>query len=51
MTCCSTPRIGLRRHVLAPGAATPVLASRLGERASLAGAVLQAAERTESALD
>ena len=44
-------RIGLRRHALDAVAATPVLASRLGERASLAGAVLQAAERTELALD
>jgi predicted NBD/HSP70 family sugar kinase len=44
-------RIGLRRHALDAVAATPVVASRLGERASLAGAVLQAAERTELALD
>ncbi|WP_104105982.1 ROK family transcriptional regulator [Nocardioides sp. 616] len=44
-------RIGLRRHALDAVAATPVLASHLGERASLAGAVLQAAERIELALD
>ena len=40
-------RIGLRRHALDPVAQTPVLASELGERASLAGAVLLAAERTD----
>lgn len=39
-------RIGLRRHALDSVAQTPVLASRLGERASLVGAVLLAAERT-----
>ena len=40
-------RIGLRRHALDAVAATPVLASQLGERASLAGALLLAAERTD----
>ncbi|KAA1427276.1 ROK family transcriptional regulator [Nocardioides antri] len=40
-------RIGLRRHALDAVAQTPVLASALGERASLVGAVLLAAERTE----
>lgn len=39
-------RIGLRRHALDAAAATPVVASELGERASLVGAVLLAAERT-----
>jgi predicted NBD/HSP70 family sugar kinase len=40
-------RIGLRRHALDAVAATPVEASELGERASLVGAVLLAAERTD----
>ncbi len=40
-------RLGLRRHALDTVASTPVLASELGERASLVGAVLLAAERTE----
>lgn len=40
-------RLGLRRHALSAVAQTPVLASRLGERASLLGAVLLAADRTE----
>ena len=40
-------RIGLRRHALDPVALTPVEASALGERASLIGAVLLAAESTE----
>jgi len=40
-------RIGLRRHALDAVATTPVLASELGERASLVGAVLLAADRTE----
>lgn len=40
-------RIGLRRHALDAVASTPVVASELGERASLVGAVLLAAERTE----
>lgn len=44
-------RIGLRRHALDSVALTPVLASELGERASLVGAVLLAAERTDLALD
>jgi predicted NBD/HSP70 family sugar kinase len=44
-------RIGLRRHALDSVALTPVLASELGERASLVGAVLLAAERTELAVD
>ncbi|MCW2832539.1 MAG: family transcriptional regulator [Nocardioides sp.] len=39
-------RIGLRRHALDAVASTPVLSSELGERASLVGAVLIAAERT-----
>lgn len=40
-------RIGLRRHALDAVASTPVVASELGERASLIGAVLLAAESTE----
>lgn len=40
-------RIGLRRHALDSVAGTPVVASALGERASLVGAVLLAAERTD----
>jgi predicted NBD/HSP70 family sugar kinase len=40
-------RIGLRRHALDTAASTPVVASELGERASLVGAVLLAADRTE----
>ncbi len=40
-------RVGLRRHALDAVAHTPVLVSELGERASLIGAVLLAAERTE----
>lgn len=40
-------RIGLRRHALDAVAGTPVLASTLGERASLVGAVLLAAENVE----
>ena len=39
-------RIGLRRYALDPVASTPVLASVLGPRASMVGAVLLAAERT-----
>lgn len=39
-------RIGLRRHALDAVASTPVVASELGERASLVGAVVLAAERT-----
>lgn len=44
-------RIGLRRHALDSVALTPVLASELGERASLVGAVLLAAERVELVVD
>ncbi len=40
-------RIGLRRHALDAVASTPVVASALGERASLIGAVLLAAQQTE----
>jgi predicted NBD/HSP70 family sugar kinase len=40
-------RVGLRRHALDAVAATPVVASALGRRASLVGAVLLAAERTD----
>lgn len=40
-------RIGLRRHALDSAAGTPVRASELGERASLVGAVLLAAESTD----
>ena len=40
-------RIGLRRYALDPVADTQVVASELGSRASLVGAVLLAAERTE----
>lgn len=43
-------RIGLRRHALDTVALTPVVASELGERASLLGAVLVAAERTDLAV-
>jgi predicted NBD/HSP70 family sugar kinase len=42
-------RLGLRRHALDAVASTPVLASSLGERASLVGAVMMAAEQTELA--
>lgn len=44
-------RIGLRRHALDPVALTPVVASELGQRASLIGAVLLAAESTELLID
>lgn len=44
-------RIGLRRHALDPVALTPVVASELGERASLLGAIFLAAESTELLLD
>lgn len=40
-------RMGLRRHALDPVAQTTVAASALGERASLLGALLLAAESTE----
>ena len=49
--CSSSARIGLRRHALDAVAATPVVAAELGERASLVGAVLLAAERTELVSD
>lgn len=44
-------RMGLRRHALDPVAQTAVTASSLGERASLLGALLLAAESTELLLD
>ncbi len=40
-------RTGLRRHALDSVAQTPIVISKLGERASLVGAVQLAAERTE----
>ena len=40
-------RMGLRRHVLADAASTPVVLSELGDRASMLGAVLLAADRTD----
>ncbi|MEJ7794253.1 MAG: ROK family transcriptional regulator [Nocardioides sp.] len=40
-------RTGLRRHALDSVAQTPIVQSRLGQRASMIGAVLLAAERTE----
>jgi predicted NBD/HSP70 family sugar kinase len=40
-------RVGLRRHALDAVAATPVAVSELGERASMVGAVLLAADRTQ----
>ena len=40
-------RVGLRRHALDSAAGTPILPSALGERASLVGAVLLAAESTD----
>jgi predicted NBD/HSP70 family sugar kinase len=40
-------RVGLRRHALDAVATTPVVASTLGQRASLVGSVLLAAERTD----
>jgi predicted NBD/HSP70 family sugar kinase len=40
-------RRGLRRHVLAGAATTPVTASELGDKASLLGAVLLAVESTD----
>ncbi|MBD8868575.1 ROK family transcriptional regulator [Nocardioides donggukensis] len=43
-------RIGMRRHAVDAAASTPVVASELGERASLIGAVLLAADRTEIAV-
>ena len=47
----ASARIGLRRHALDSVAMTPVLGSLLGERASLVGAALMAAERTELVVD
>jgi predicted NBD/HSP70 family sugar kinase len=44
-------RLGLRRHVLAGAAGTPVKASALGERASLIGSVLLAIESTDLLAD
>jgi predicted NBD/HSP70 family sugar kinase len=44
-------RLGLRRHVLAGAAGTPVRASALGERASLIGAILLAVESTDLLAD
>jgi predicted NBD/HSP70 family sugar kinase len=40
-------RVGLRRHALDAVATTPVVASELGHRASLIGAVLHAADLTQ----
>jgi len=40
-------RLGLRRHALADAATTPVVISELGERASMIGAALMAAQMTE----
>ena len=40
-------RVGLRRHALDAVASTPIVISKLGHRASLVGAVLLAAERTD----
>jgi predicted NBD/HSP70 family sugar kinase len=40
-------RVGLRRHALDAVGTTPVVASKLGHRASLVGAVLLAADRTQ----
>ncbi len=40
-------RIGLRRHVLAGAAATPVVTAELGDRASVIGAMLLAIEATD----
>jgi predicted NBD/HSP70 family sugar kinase len=40
-------RVGLRRHALDAVATTPVVASALGHRASLVGAVLHAADLTQ----
>lgn len=40
-------RIGLRRHALDAAAGTPIVTGALGERASLLGALMLAADRTE----
>ncbi len=47
----ASTRLGLRRHALDSVATTPVLESSLGERASLVGAVLLAAESTVLVVD
>jgi len=47
----ASTRIGLRRHALDTVAMTPLLASELGERASIVGAVLLAAETVELRAD
>jgi len=47
----ASTRIGLRRHALDTVAMTPVLASALGERASLVGAVLVASQTVELRAD
>jgi predicted NBD/HSP70 family sugar kinase len=47
----ASARVGLRRHALDSVAMTPVLGSHLGERASLVGAVLLAAEKVELVSD
>ena len=44
-------RMGLRRHVLADAAGTPVVLSELGDRASMLGAVLLASDRTDLVVD
>lgn len=44
-------RIGLRRHVLAGAAATPIVVSGLADRASLIGAVTLAVENTDLLAD
>jgi hypothetical protein len=40
-------RLGLRRHVLAGAATTPVLVASLGDRASAIGALVLAIEATD----
>ncbi len=40
-------RLGLRRHVLAGAAATPVMVASLGDRASAVGALIRAVEATD----
>ncbi|MCW2758798.1 MAG: family transcriptional regulator [Nocardioidaceae bacterium] len=44
-------RTGLRRHVLADAAATPVVAAELGDRASAIGAMLLASDATDLLAD
>ncbi|MCL2541689.1 MAG: ROK family protein [Nocardioidaceae bacterium] len=46
-TLLEPARVGLRRHALDSASGTPIRASQLGERASLVGAVLLAAESTD----